>query len=124
MTSDGGGMDRRLCLDGSVEDYEEYLQRLHTGLVYVIQEEVNRALLSEYESLTKATQAIEPINLAELNGNTSVEFAPGKLDESQMDSKSNFLNAGKTADIYAAGIDGTSIRTALRSAGAKGWTAA
>eukprot|EP00435_Cladocopium_sp_Y103_P051924 s58_g16.t1 len=42
MTSDGGGTDRRLCLDGSVEDYEDYLQRLHTGLIYVIQEEVNR----------------------------------------------------------------------------------
>eukprot|EP00435_Cladocopium_sp_Y103_P073998 s444_g46.t1 len=39
----------------------------------------HEALLSEYESLTKVTQDIEPINIGELTGNTSVEFALGKL---------------------------------------------
>ena len=43
MTSGGDGSDRRpLCMDGSVEEYEAYLQRLHTGLVYVFREESQR----------------------------------------------------------------------------------
>lgn len=43
MTSNGGGRDRRpLCVDGSVGEYEDYLQRLHTGLVYVFREESQR----------------------------------------------------------------------------------
>ena len=37
------------------------------------------ALLSEYESLTVLTKAIEPIDAQELQGDTSVEYAPGKL---------------------------------------------
>ena len=228
MTSDGDGGDRRpLCVDDSVEEYEDYLQRMHTGLVYVFREESQRlptngeegerqgkllqeltgeiwaledelktvdkalefraqiknlnvaaeegslvlqtrtvtldevkanlsewrsALLSEYESLTVLTKAIEPVDVRELQGDTTVEYAPGKLvatikapdgkkkarfvccgnrvepsldqQGEQQDSQSNFLNKGKTVDTYAAGIDGAAIRMALRSAAARGWTAA
>ena len=83
-----------------------------------------RALLSEYNSLTVLTNAIEPIDARELQGDTSVEYAPGKLvatvkapdgkkkatfvccgnrvelsldqqDEQQLNNNSNFLNKGR-----------------------------
>ena len=111
------------------------------------------ALLSEYESLTVLTKAIEPIDAQELQGDTSVEYAPGKLVAtvkaldgkkrpglsaaetelsllwtSRMSSSSTTTPTSstreKTADTYAAGIDGASIRTTIKSAASRGWTAA
>ena len=109
------------------------------------------ALKGEYTSLTKTTGAVTPIRLEDL-GDEEVEYAPAKLVATRKApdgkrrtrivacgnlvtssvqssgaadaSETNFGNQKKSADTYAAGVEGSVMRATLRTCAARGFTGA
>ena len=109
------------------------------------------ALKGEYTSLTKTTGAVTPIRLEDL-GDEEVEYAPAKLVATRKApdgkrrtrivacgnlvtssvqtsgaaeaSETNCGNQKKSADTYAAGVEGSVMRATLRTCAARGFTGA
>ena len=109
------------------------------------------ALKGEYTSLTKTTGAVTPIRLEDL-GDEEVEYAPAKLVATRKApdgkrrtrivacgnlvtssvqssgaadaSETNFGNQKKSADTYAAGVEGSVMRATLRTCAARGFSGA
>ena len=108
------------------------------------------ALKAECDSLVHTTKAVTPIKKSSLQGRTDVEYAPGKLvatvkaptgkkkarivvcgnmieasvDEQLQEVESGHKTKKKTADCYASGIDGATVRSTLRKAGERAWEVA